>query len=281
MTMDNDKKLPIAIISPHGGLGILEELNGRVALSPEQIFNEADAYVDDIFNFKDRVLYYETFPYGRCIFDLNRPADATFHHRQGDGVIKQQTSYGDPVFYEGKMPDNVLEEHLINKYWQPWHNKLDQIAKDKRVKLVLDCHTMAATGPVLYDDPYHLRPRITVSNMGDTNGSFRPKLEFVTAPAELTCWFAHELGTIMADVEPIVATAELSAVNDPYWGGWDIWAHGGKHQPWLMVEVSRALYIGHQTADSPIVPPNQERIEKIRSRVWQGILKLVARLEEK
>lgn len=275
----NDEILPIAIVSPHGGLGIPEELQGRVALTPEQIFNDADAYIDDMFDFREHVLYFETFPYGRCILDLNRPDDPTLHHRKGDGVVKRRTSYGDPVYFENAAPDAELEQALIEKYWRPWHAKLDQIARDERVKVVIDCHSMAGTGPAKYDDPYKLRPRISVSNMGDINGSFRPKWNAVTAPAELTCWFAQELGCLVADIEPLVATAEISAVNTPYWGGWDIWAHGGKFQPWLMIEISRALYIGHQTADSKIVPPDKERIQMLRSRIWQGLKRLVQKLE--
>ncbi|MBE2221674.1 MAG: N-formylglutamate amidohydrolase, partial [Anaerolineae bacterium] len=65
-------KLPIAIIIPHGGLAIPPELEGRIALTPEQIFNEADAYVDDIFDYQHRVLHWMNFPYARGILDVNR-----------------------------------------------------------------------------------------------------------------------------------------------------------------------------------------------------------------
>src|SRR5690606_32670502 len=137
-------RLPIALISPHGGLAVPPELHGRIALTPTHIFNEADAYIDDIFAFADDVLVYETFPYGRALLDLNRPADDEQHHRLGDGVVKGITSYGQPVYLPGQEPDSALRRQLIDRYWRPWQARLDAIEADPQIKLVIDCHSMAA-----------------------------------------------------------------------------------------------------------------------------------------
>ncbi|MCL4264032.1 MAG: hypothetical protein KJ069_12485 [Anaerolineae bacterium] len=59
--------------------------------------------------------------------------------------------------------------------------------------------------------------------------------------------------------------------NQPFWGGWNLWAHGHTRQPWLMIELNRALYIGYQQDDSPIVPPDPARIALLREKVWAGI----------
>lgn len=268
-------KLPIAIISSHGGLAIPQEVNGRIALTPEQIFNEADAYVDDIFNFADDVLYYETFPYARCILDMNRPANSALHHRQGDGVVKRLTSYGDPVYYPRLEPEPQLEQYLINKYWQPWHDRLNQIASDPRVKLVIDCHSMAAVGPSHYDDPGTLRPRVEVGNMGDIYGNVYSLRERISASAELTIALAEALGDCLADIPAWAETGAYTAVNTPFWGGWNLWQHGGYQQPWVMIEVNRALYIGLQTAVSSIVPSSPSRITELRSRIWEAILSIM------
>lgn len=267
--------LPIAIISPHGGLAVPPEVNGRIALTPSQIFNEADAWADDIFNFGERVLYFETFPYARAIIDVNRPDEAARHHRPGDGVVKWQTSYGDAVYHAGQQPDAALEAQLVDTYFRPWHRRLAAIAADERVKLVLDCHSMAATGPTLYDDPLKMRPRVMVGNLGDYNGAFHEARGLVTAPAEMVCWFAQALGAALADVPSLVATGAEAAVNDPFFGGWNLWAHGGRQQPWLMIELSRALYVGHQTAVTPIPHPDNKQISLLRDRVWQAIIQLV------
>ena len=272
------KKLPIAIVSPHGSLAVPPELTERVALSQEQIFNEADAYVDDIFDYRDHVLHWLAFPYARGIIDVNRPSDPALQPRNGDGIVKEISSYGAPVFKPGMQPDAAFEAELLDKYFHPWHEQLAAIAADDRVKLVIDVHSMAAVGPALYGDPSQKRPRVMVGNLGDENGRIRSDRGILSAPTPLAQRFADLLGQQLVDIEPLVDGGVETAVNTPFSGGWNLWAHGGKKQPWLMIELSRAMYIGNQTGDSPVVPPDQARNEAIRERIWNAICQLVAEL---
>ncbi|MCP5099605.1 MAG: N-formylglutamate amidohydrolase [Chloroflexi bacterium] len=271
-------QLPIAIISAHGGLAIPPELNGRLAITPEQIFNEADAYVDELFDFRDQVLYWVTFPYARAILDMNRPAEPSLHHRPGDAVVKVKTSYGDPVFIPGAEPDETSIAQLVTDYWDAWQQQLAAIAADSRVKLVIDAHTMAGIGPGTYDDPHALRPRVMAANMGDHFGELVPARGKITAAPALTNRFVTLLGEALQDVVPLMETGALTAVNTPYFGGWNLAAHGGIHQPWLMVEISRALYLGPQTGDTPILTADPERLAAIRRRIWDVLVQFVAEI---
>jgi N-formylglutamate deformylase len=264
-------KLPIAIIVPHGGLAIPPELEGRIALTPEQIFNEADAYVDEIFNYQDRVLHWLNFPYARGILDVNRPDDASLHHRLGDGAVKTISSYGVPIFYEHQEPDVGLVNTLIARHWRPWHEKLTTIVADSAVKLIVDCHSMAAEGPTAYDDPASLRPRVSSSNLGDERGEPRESWGHITAPPAATRYFGERLGELLADIPDLAEPGAAYAINSPYLGGWGMRLYGGAYKPWLMVELSRGLYIGKQESDSPIVPPNHHLLKDIGDRVWQAI----------
>lgn len=271
------KKLPIAIVLPHAGLSVPPEIKDRIALSKEQIFNEADAYCDLIYDYRDRVLHWVSFPYARALIDVNRPADSNLHHRVGDGVVKRKTSYGDTVFLSEQEPDEALEQALIEKYWQDWHNQLAQIAADEQVKLVLDCHSMAAIGPSTYDDPTKIRPRVSASNFGNTEGNPRAEGDTVTAPPALTKQAAEKFGKGLEDIPALASVGEDFSVNAPFWGGWDIRLHGGKQQAWLMIELSRGLYIaGEQDANTPIAPRDDERIALLRDRIWQAIEAIVA-----
>lgn len=272
------KKLPIAIVSPHGGLAVPPELTACVALTDAQIFNEADAYVDELFDFRDSVLHWVAFPYARAIVDVNRPRDVTKVPRPGDGVVKVQTSYGDPVFKPGMQPDAALEAGLLARYFEPWHDQLTVIATDARVKLVIDAHSMAAFGPALYGDPGKLRPRVMVGNLGTKDGRIRPDRGILSAPFPLANRFVDLLCEHLADVDSMVPSGARTAVNDPFSGGWNLWAHGGRQQPWLMVELSRALYIGHQDGNTAVVPPDPVRNAAIRQRVWSAIEELVTAL---
>ena len=136
-------KQPIAVVNPHSGLAIPPELEGRLALTERQIFNEADIFAEQIYDFTADVRYTEVFPIARAIIDVNRPDDPS-RVRPGDGIVKRQTSYGAPIYLPGAEPDLALERQLIDKYWKPWHEKLAKIAADPAVKFVLDAHTMGS-----------------------------------------------------------------------------------------------------------------------------------------
>lgn len=268
--------LPIAIVLPHAGLTVPPQLNGRIALSAAQIFNEADAWTEALYDFRDRVLHWVVFPYARAIVDVNRPIDPALVPRPGDGVVKRRTSYGAPVFRPGQAPDAALENELIDAYWRPWHEQLAAIAADPQVDLVIDAHSMAAVGPSRYSDPASRRPRVMVGNLGGPDAEMMPGRDRLSAPPLLARKLVESLGQSLADVSSLTATGPLTAVNDPFFGGWGLWSHGGRQQPWLMIELSRALYVGDQSGDTPIPPRPDALLADLRDRLWQAIAQTYA-----
>ena len=174
-----------------------------------------------------------------------------------------------PFMKRAQNPDETLTAALIERYWHPWHQQLVQISQDERVKLVIDAHSMAAVGPTLYSDPGSLRPRINIGNLGNKAGLPHPHRPEPTAPAPLTRAFTQRLGSLVADLSPLAPVGETAVINAPFFGGWNLIAHGGHHQPWLMVEFNRALYIGHQDNNSPIIPKDETRLATLRHALWQ------------
>lgn len=268
--------LPIAILLPHASLDMPPELEGRAILTPEQVFNEADAYVDRIFGVRDDVLYWLRFDAARAYIDVNRADDriAPAHplkSQPGDGIVKRITSYGAPVFAPGREPDAALEDRLIARYHAPWNRRLEQIANDPRVKLVIDCHSMAATGPNNFGDAGKLRPRICVANRGDARGERDPGKGKLTAPPALARRMRDLLDQAVADLAPLAPTGPNALINHPFAGGWDIWAYADGSKPWVMIEVNRALYVGPQTGETAVVPPDDRRLGDLRERLWRAI----------
>ena len=145
------------------------------------------------------------------------------------------------------------------------------IAADERVKLVFDVHTMAGVGPSAYDDPSLYRPRIAVGNMGNEQGyPLRPDFPTTSSPAHIN-YLAELFREEFADAPTLHPTGPTTLINFPYRGGWDMRQHGGMRQPWFMIEISRALYIGKQESESPVVPPHKEIITDLRERTWRVI----------
>ncbi len=270
------EKLPIAVIVPHAGLAVPSEVTEQVALTEAQIFNEADAYTDLLFGFQEEVAHWSAFSIARAVVDVNRPNDPTLT-RPGDGVVKWQTSYGTAVYRANLRPDREQEQALIDTYWQPWHAKLAALAADPQVKLVIDAHSMAAVGPSQYDDPGAVRPRVSVSNLGGPDGKKVNGRSPLSAPSD----FTRQMGLLLADafahMPEKTPTGAPCAVNSPFFGGWDLLAHGPTaRQPWVMIEVNRGLYVGAQQGDSPILPPDLTAIATIRAALWQAITQAVA-----
>jgi formiminoglutamase len=261
--------LPIAILLPHAGLETPPEVAGRLAIGEREIFHEADIYTEAIYDFRDRVRHWLAFPYARAVVDVNR-SNGSHHTRPGDGIVKRKTSYGARVYRPGAEPDAGLENSLVERYWRPWHQQLAALAADDRVKLVIDCHSMAAAGPGHYHDPGAVRPRACVANLGDQEAEAAGRRR-LTAPPSLARALAAELGKRLAGLPALAPTGPAAALNQPFAGGWDIWAHGGKRQPWLMIEISRGLYVGPQDASASISPPRRREIGDLRDAIWQAI----------
>ncbi len=266
-------KLPIAIILPHASVETPPELEGRLAIDENDIFNEADIYTDLIFDFRDQVTHWLRFPYARALIDVNRPDDPSMLKRVGDGVIKDVTSYGRAVFKPGQRPDLAEERELVHRYWQPWHQQLAAIADDPDIKLVIDAHSMAARGPRKYDPQEQLRPRACVSNLGDAAGRPNGLADTTMAVASLR-FLGQEIGQRFARLDALCEYADPGPVvlNTPYRGGWDLKAHGlGSRQPWAMIEVSRAMYVGYQDESTPARPPRTDEIGRLREALWEAI----------
>lgn len=261
----------MAILVPHAGLAVPPEVAGQVALAEAHIFNEADAYADLLFDFREEVAWWVAFPFARAVVDVNRPNDPA-QTRPGDGVVKWQTSYGTAVYHSSMRPTLSQEQALITAYWQPWHAQLAALAADSRIKLVIDAHSMAAVGPSQYDDPGAVRPRVSVSNLGGADGERVHGRPLLSAPPAFTRHFGQLLADALAPLPEKVATGAPVALNSPFFGGWDLLAHGPMaRQPWVMIEVNRGLYLGAQQGDSPILQPDQEAIAGLRAALWQAI----------
>lgn len=293
--------LPVVQSIPHGGLSVPDEVAGRLAIRDVTIYNECDLWVDQLFDFDHPDLRFQrpqgeaatlgkvTLPIARVLIDGNRPPDSLDNP---DGVVKTQTSYGDPIYRD--PIDRDTQVSLRDRYWQPFHDELDALlhANAGRMLLFLDCHNMAQRGPDAYLDPGKVRPSICIANFGDANGEAvgdRP----LSAPA----WFAREAARIaqplFADLpllEPNPEPTPVVALNQPYAGGYILRQYVDesyqqrlqteRRYVGLMVELNRGLFVGNQRTDTPISSPNEERIAAVRLRLYRWLTAIVALLKE-
>ena len=282
--------LPVVQSIPHAGRAVPPEIASRLAIDPVTLYNEADLWAEELYDFGHRVLERVTMPMARVLIDANRPPHSL---DDPDGPVKTQTSYGEPIYQE--PPSEELRLLLLRTYWQAFHARLEAAlqAHGDRVRLLLDCHNMAQRGPSAYSDPGRPRPYICLANFGDALGNPRPGGPRITAPPELLRRAGEVAQDLFADLTLLEPDPEgpppVVALNSPFRGGYILQRYtdpafqaqlGRSHDPYvgIMVEINRGLFVGNQHARTPEAPPNWERIGAVRHRLLQWVQAVVEML---
>lgn len=212
--------LPFLVSVPHAGLQIPTEVEDICVLTKDQVYEDHDVGAAEIYyDLKQFSEAFITSDIARAIVDLNREADDF----RKDGIIKTHTCYDVPIYKE--YPSQKLIGLLLAKYYQPYHQKLKNLADNQKIKLGIDCHTMAAVGPPVGPDAGKYRPLLCLSN---ANG---------TCPDE----WVHTLAECFQKVFPLGQVM----INEPFKGGYIIRNHSADI-PWLQIELSRTRNISNK-----------------------------------
>ncbi len=206
-------KLPFLVSVPHSGLSVPREVQDICILTPEQIYDDSDGGAAEIYyDLENSVEAFLSSDVARAIVDLNRAADDF----RKDGVIKTHTCYDIPVYNE--FPSQELINQLLADYYHPYHQQLEVLSENSKVKVGIDCHTMAAVGPPIGPDSGKERPLVCISNADGT------------CPDERLV----ELAKCFQKVFP----NEKVNINNPFKGGYIIRNYCAG-TPWLQIELSR------------------------------------------
>jgi N-formylglutamate amidohydrolase len=206
-------KLPVLLSVPHAGWKIPPEVQDICILTKKDILEDSDVGAAEIYYpLGEEVEAFVTTDIGRAILDMNRAEDDFWK----DGVIKTHTCWDVPVYSSYPSEDTIYK--LIANYHRPYHTQLSKLAK--KVKIGIDCHTMAAVAPPVAPDSGKERPPVCISN------------------AEHTCpdeW-------IESLAQHLSQSLGLSvSINTPFKGGYIIRSHA-KEIPWIQIEYSRAPF---------------------------------------
>ena len=217
--------LPILISIPHGGTQTPAELEDRVIITPHDLFDDSDAYTQDIYDVGNLVVKVIKTDIARPFVDMNR-APNQMPPEFPDGLIKSSTCLLKPIYKEGKHPDMTLREKCVRKYYDPFHEKIKKWSKDQRIKLGLDCHSMLPIAPDISPDRGNERPLI---NLGNLDGKACP----------------DEITQVLADAFCSIYTLSSNDVtlNRPFKGGYITKTYANRPIPWIQIEMNRILYL--------------------------------------
>ena len=153
-------KFPVLILVPHGGYRIPEELEEVVSLDNNDLLLSADTGANDIFAF-DTCTVLNTH-LSRLFVDLDR-APLDLNLRSSDGVMKTHSFFGYNIFEGELFPDHIAIANILKRHYAPFYDAVRKILSTGEIKLVMECHTVAAVGPRDAADRDIPRPLISVS----------------------------------------------------------------------------------------------------------------------
>ena len=248
---------PVLLSIPHGGIEIPPELANRIILSPYDLFNDGDAFTKDIYDLRPHVSEVISTEIARAFIDLNRASD-DLPPGNSDGVVKSHTSYGKVIYRNGLEPDEALIKKLIERYYLPYHQKIQDLLNGKifQIELALDCHSMAAVGPSISPDRGEKRPMIC---LGNAHGQSCPKNTIEKMAECFTRAFSLKDNEI--------------SINRPFAGGYITRTYGGNPIPWIQVELNRELYLREPFFELSTLSLNIDRIYKLQY-MFEDVLRL-------
>lgn len=247
-------KLPILISIPHGGKDTPKELDGKICITTQDLFEDGDAYTREIYGIKDRAAAIVDTSIARAFIDLNRDVDDR-PPKNPDGIVKSMTCHGKTIYNSGNHPDESLTQFLIENYYHPYHDKVQNLLADSsEIQLCIDCHSMEAVGPKIAPDFGHERPLICL-------GTNHHKSCSENIVEHLAKCFQTVFNLNKSDI----------TINRPFAGGFITKTYGNKPLPWIQVEMNRRLYLSDPWFNRKTLVVNEERIMELREN-FRGTL---------
>ncbi len=267
-------KSPILVSIPHGGRNVAPEIGDRWALSARDALHDGDPFTDLIYDFEDRARAQIVMQYYRAVVDVNRAPD-DIAPENPDGVIKSHTCWNVPVYKPGALPDDELKKTLLDRYYYPYHEKLERCLHDSELRLAVDCHSMAAVSPPIEDDAGTTRPLFCLGNLGDERGEVETVFGWITCDPSVMRFMAEELASIFRHEDLEVEPPAVVTMNVPFNGGYITRTFGDRGIPLVQIEMSRALYLNRRSFDETALELKPSRVRDLNRKIWSVLEKTV------
>jgi N-formylglutamate deformylase len=261
-------QIPVLISIPHGGSNTPPELINRVCIPSKDIFDDMDPFTREIYDLEPWIVDVLTTDIARAFVDLNRAAD-DLPPKDPDGIIKSMTCYKKPIYIKEKEPDEPLRQILIERYYLPYHRKVQEITRqNKDLKLALDCHSMATEPPPI--SPEYTNKKFLQGGPGGTVFSKR-----VPPGRRLICLGNAHGKACDRDMVKKLATCFCEAfeleekdvtINQPFAGGYITRTYGNNPLPWVQVEMNRSLYLTSPWFDPITLQVDNYRLMELNDR---------------
>lgn len=261
-------KLPILIVIPHGGYKIPEEFTDHAEVDESDLLLSADTGANEIFSSDSYAAVLNTH-ISRLFIDLDR-SPLELPPRARDGVMKTNGFFGGDLFPDGQLPDNIALANVLRRYYFPFHDAMKKIIPSGEVRLVLECHTVAAVGGPRSPDRDRPRPIVSIQRL-----IRKGERTVEGASASVAELFLSQFKKCFSSED--AATDKPFVVTDRTVNGYIAREHSGTI-PWLRINLSRGLFLNDNHFNFDYGKIDQIRIGDLRRRTEEAISKGLAKL---
>lgn len=225
--------LPLVISVPHCSGRIPGEIRAGIALTDHQIEESTDMGTREIFGSLNAEVVLCS-RWSRLVVDLNRDPQ----RRDPMGVVPLVDYFGRPVYETGALPEEDEIRERLTEFYRPYHHRLRSALGQRRIRGLIDCHSLSGKAPPGAPDAGRKREDIVLSNNGDRNGRMTRALGPTTCSPEL-------LGLLK---DSFLKAGFSVTLNRPYTGGFIVTHYGddlralGKFA--LQLEINQELFAG-------------------------------------
>jgi N-formylglutamate deformylase len=240
---------PLVLSLPHVGTAIPDDVAS--ALVPRAVaLEDTDWHLAEVYDFARELGASVLVPrFSRYVIDLNRPPENAPMYPGANNTELVPTRFfsGDPLYREGRVPDEREIERRRETYWRPYHDalasELARVVADHGRAVLWDGHSIQAEVPWLFDG------RLPDLNLGTAGGaSCAPSLR-------------------MAVNAVLAAQSSFSHVTDGRFKGGYITRRYGRPQARvhaIQLEMGLATYMDEKHATLSTAALDPQRVARLR-----------------
>lgn len=244
---------PLVISVPHDGALIPEDV--LKTMNPEVMGStDRDYLIAEVFEFSGLAYSQIKANYSRHVIDLNRPAsgESLYQGQTETELCPTSTFDFKNIYRPGHLPDEAEVQRRTIKYWQPYHDQLQQLIDQAKAEfgfcLLIDAHSI--------DDEV---PRFFEGKLPDINvGTYAGQ----SCAAELECILMAQLSK----------QNRFSVVNNGRFKGGFITRNYGRPEAnihAIQLEHAKSCYLGQ----NKLLSMKSKQLNELWSQILSHMLK--------